>query len=982
MGNEGPSARDVANPVELNEVLWTELSVLRPAATKIEGDSARTGPAPALQALYRDIGRFGQDPEGPEPLSAVCLSGGGIRSATFNLGVLQHLARLGILKNIDYLSSVSGGGYIASWLQAWLHHEPQALAKLQSFSPPNAFEPEPQPVKNLREYSNYLTPKLGLFSPDTWTAAAMVVRNMLLNWLVIVPALAAVAAIPWLFLACVENNEVFASLDGLFVIFATFTEFIASILVFQSRRYSGSLQYGQADFVRKCVAPIVLAAALLCIAVLGLGRWISPDAQRTSSDLWHVWIFAAIWCVVNPLLGWAVVESGLLAPKQPAVPITTFSPTISSIKRRYELWGLVISGAITAVLLVAVALYWLPLLYTASAWYVVLGLPILLGLYLLARTSFVAFASASENPSAAAATGNVNDADREWWARLSGWVLLVAVGWIAVTAICLFGPIGLRWLAENVSDVVPALVAALGGASGVLAAIVGSRDGTNASDAPANASPLRKVALGIAAPLFAAVVIIMVAWGAAELGFFTAMLAERLVDAVGYDRYPSSLDELTPWAFLVLPIVLGLLAYSTGRIVNVNRFSLHGFYRNRLVRAYLGASRADRNGDPFTGFSLDDNFPLADLQERMNPSAKTPGTAPAKTQSKLLPIVNTTLNLVRSGEKLAWQQRKSESFSMTPYFCGNHRQGYRSSRHYGGKSGISLGTAMAISGAAANPNMGYNSSPAVGFLMALFNARLGAWFGNTNRNGEATYGRTGPRQALWPLFAELFGLTNASGSYVNLSDGGHFDNLGLYEVVLRRCRHILVSDASCDGKGTFEDLGNAIRKIRIDFGISIDFTRQIEIHSNSDDKPGLYCALANIRYSDADGEDAKDGKLVYIKATRRACGTPLPYDVYSYARASDAFPHESTSDQWFSESQFESYRALGRHALTQILGNQPLAAFDELVTRAERYIGAPIVLAAADNRPLAASEAAAPARPIAATNVNADDGARIERYTI
>jgi hypothetical protein len=310
-------------------------------------------------------------------------------------------------------------------------------------------------------------------------------------------------------------------------------------------------------------------------------------------------------------------------------------------------------------------------------------------------------------------------------------------------------------------------------------------------------------------------------------------------------------------------------------------------------------------------------------------------------RGKLLPIVNTTLNLVRSGDKLAWQQRKSESFSMTPFYCGNHRQGYRPSADYGGHSGISLSTAMAISGAAANPNMGYNSSPSVGFLMTLFNARLGAWLGNTNRYGKKTYRRNGPHQALWPLFAELFGMTHADGRYINLSDGGHFDNLGLYEVVLRRCRRVLVSDAGCDGKASFEDLGNAIRKIRIDFGISIDFTREIEIRSNDENKPGLYCAVATINYKCADGEDVTNGTLIYVKATKHAGGAPLPYDVYSYSKASQSFPHESTSDQWFSESQFESYRALGRHTVAQILGDSQLQEFQEMFERAELYVATP-----------------------------------------
>jgi hypothetical protein len=920
MPDRTQATAEVADPVELNGVLWKELQAIQPELTR------DTAAPPPLEEIYKRIGQPGQS----EPLSAICLSGGGIRSATFNLGVLQHLAHLGILQRFGYLSSVSGGGYIASWLQAWMHHDPGALDQLREFSRPNAFEPEPQPIRNLREYSNYLTPKLGLFSADTWTAAAMVVRNMLLNWLVILPALAAVVAIPWLFLAAVENNDLFGRIDGTFVILATLTELVASVLVFRSRRYSTALPYGQGTFVRRCVAPVVLAAAFLCVAVLGLRRWITPGLQHPASDVVNAWIFAGIWCVVNPLLGWSMIEMGWFKPKNVSAPPT--DEMVKRVRRRYEFWGVVASGLITAALLVGVINYWLARLYASPGLYVVLGLPILLGLYLLARTLFVAVASASETPTAAAACGNVNDADREWWARMSGWVLLVAVMWIGVTAICLFGPISLRWLGENVSRFAPAMIGALGGVSGLVTALVGSRDSTNASDAPANSSLVRRVALGAAAPLFTLIVVVIVAWAVAEFGFYTAIRLERLVDAIGYTGYPSSLSDLTPWAFLLVPLVLALIAYTMGHIVNVNRFSLNGFYRNRLVRAYLGASRADRNADPFTGFSLDDNVRMASLQ------------ATVRTRGKLLPIVNTTLNLVQSGDKLAWQQRKSESFSMTPFFCGNHRQGYRPSADYGGHSGISLSSAMAISGAAANPNMGYNSSPSVGFLMTLFNARLGAWLGNTNRHGQQTYRRNGPHQALWPLFAELFGMTHADGRYINLSDGGHFDNLGLYEVVLRRCRNVLVSDAGCDGKASFEDLGNAIRKIRIDFGISIDFTREIEIRSNEEHKPGLYCAVATINYRKADGDEVSNGTLIYIKATKHAGGAPLPYDVYSYSKASDTFPHESTSDQWFSESQFESYRALGRHTVAQIFGDQPIPDFSEMVARADRYVKLPVVV--------------------------------------
>jgi hypothetical protein len=210
----------------------------------------------------------------------------------------------------------------------------------------------------------------------------------------------------------------------------------------------------------------------------------------------------------------------------------------------------------------------------------------------------------------------------------------------------------------------------------------------------------------------------------------------------------------------------------------------------------------------------------------------------------------------------------------------------------------------------------------MGFLMTLFNVRLGAWLGNTSERGKQTYRQPGPRQALRPLLTELFGLADAKGRYINLSDGGHFDNLGLYEVVLRRCRHVFISDAGQDDKFTFEDLGNAIRKIRIDFGVRIEFNQEIRILPRNpvgnDPKSGFYFATATIHYEDMDGKGTPPGKLVYIKPT--ICGeNAVPYDVYSYSRASDMFPHEPTSDQWFSESQFESYRELGRYIIDQLL---------------------------------------------------------------
>src|SRR5262249_35488523 len=157
-------------------------------------------------------------------------------------------------------------------------------------------------------------------------------------------------------------------------------------------------------------------------------------------------------------------------------------------------------------------------------------------------------------------------------------------------------------------------------------------------------------------------------------------------------------------------------------------------------------------------------------------------------------VVNMALNLAK-GEDLAWQERKAESFTASPLHSGSGKLGYRDSRTYGDGDGISLGTAVAISGAAASPNMGYHSSPPLALLLTLFNVRLGWWLGNPGNAGKETYARSGPPFALKPLLFELLGQTTDKADYVYLSDGGHFENLALYEMVRRRCRYIVVIDA-------------------------------------------------------------------------------------------------------------------------------------------------------------------------------------------
>ena len=232
---------------------------------------------------------------------------------------------------------------------------------------------------------------------------------------------------------------------------------------------------------------------------------------------------------------------------------------------------------------------------------------------------------------------------------------------------------------------------------------------------------------------------------------------------------------------------------------------------------------------------------------------------------------------------------------------------------------------MAISGAAVSPNMGYYSSPSISLLLALFNVRLGWWLGNPGRQGEESYNTEGPSFAITPLMEEAFGLTTDNRPYVYLSDGGHFEDLGLYEMVRRRCRFIVVVDAGEDAHFQFADLGNAVRKISIDLGVRIHFdglpllkNRPPDTMSDEQRREIPYYAVGVIEYQATDGEEAGcgDGTILYIKPALH--GTEAA-GIISYAAAHPTFPHETTTDQWFTESQFESYRSLGFEITDRIL---------------------------------------------------------------
>jgi len=380
---------------------------------------------------------------------------------------------------------------------------------------------------------------------------------------------------------------------------------------------------------------------------------------------------------------------------------------------------------------------------------------------------------------------------------------------------------------------------------------------------------------------------------------------------------------------LLLCVALGLIFAWR---VDINEFSMHPFYRNRLVRCYLGATNTSRQPHAFTGFDPNDDIGLAALRRRWR-SEQFEGP---------YPIFNATLNLTGSAD-LAFQKRRAVNFIFSPLFCGYerfrttdvlqrqvatvgaeqerfqepvrddehlHESAYRRSDYYAcgelknRPTGLRLGTVMAISGAAASPNMGYYSSKPMAFLMTLANVRLGWWLGNPRRNDR--WQRQGPMFGLKYLLAELLGDANDHRSHVYLSDGGHFENLGLYELVRRRCRFIWVCDGGRDPEYRCEDLSAAIEKCRVDFGTSIE----IDICNLKPlPNPGhckSHFAVGQIGYG-----NGNVGTLVYLKLS--IVGDE-PLDVGSYHQRNATFPHDTTADQWFDEDKFEAYRELGFQA--------------------------------------------------------------------
>ena len=1018
--------------------------------------------------------------------AALCLSGGGIRSSTFALGIMQGFARHNLLGEFDYLSTVSGGGLSGGWLTAWMRRDgAEAVHNALRTPGREKLQPEPEPVQGLRAFSHWLTPRAGAMSIDSWTVIATIIRNLLLNWLVLLPLLAGLVMLPRLLQAVLALD--FRSPSEAAGDFVLGGVILGLVCLFGSAYYLERVRATGSDASRgkrgaatqEQVLVFFLVPRIAASVLIPLGLYIGSvwDDQKSTAGIY------------DAMMGALALTAGA------AVVLVLVMAQV----RRGDSSRLRALGRSAKTLVAGIVGYLLPLFAVTY----IAEIDFSRELYVVIAPVIVLIGSVMANQLYIGLTSDEgSDAEREWAARANAWVYIVSIAWMVSSAIVLFGPGLLSGLWQKLTLI------GVGGLSSALTIVLGKQTSNTPNAKPSTGDMISKAALSLAMPAVVACLIIALAaanngtlnlicvgdtmsaafkcsppsddstsvpmlnvvanskWDgvqvmglslakelsedhshfpitdsafkarvAADSGYvmdshdltdsvlsldsvasrlirrqslggyapaapsdtetgvleafrvFTAtrnkrfvlqndstmrqspspavvravqqelvtdslLKADIVVRAAAYDSVESLIDSVRKakvrhqpaeralwYGVLALMLVMMLAGWFFSTMVNTNTFSLHAMWKARTVRAFLGTTRSAeaRNPNPFTGFDSDDDVPMRDLwPSRVSPQEAT-HTGQRSESVPPMHVLNVTLNLA-AGRNLAWQQRKGESMTITPLHAGAAFTGYRpmiphpksgasvkkGDPGYGGPDGVSLGTAMAISGAAASPNDGSGTTALGAFLMTFFNARLGWWLGNPGAPGADTWQRSAPKQRLTPILSEMFGNTSDKSEYVYLSDGGHFENLALYEMVFRRCRFIVVSDAGADPDYTFEDLGNAVRKIRIDFGIPIEFDHKVNIKSG-DPSAGAYWATAKIKYSAVDmpqnqgcKEEDYDGVLVYIKP---AVYGVEPRDVVNYANLSPTFPQESSADQFFSESQFESYRALGSWIVDRLVAN-------------------------------------------------------------
>jgi Patatin-like phospholipase len=806
----------------------------------------RAEPPAALRGLY-------EQPAAERDDIGICCSGGGIRSAAFNLGALQALQHRrpdghGTLQDAKYVSAVSGGSYIAAAFcmvaKTWSPAEhlpgtgPLEGADGEDDSDPLLVTDDAPPFHPGSPEEQYLRNHLGYLAPDGLARVHLGLRmlaGLLVNVLLI----------------------------GLPV-------FIVGLLVgWWARADYGRMEIspvtcpkgGQpCDFAAQIPAPLwiaILAVTGLSLALAVLGVLWRPrrDCRRQAIETWEVRLLlvaaaAAVLMIAVPwLAAWALDHTN---PQKPSVDAEGAKPA---------------GTALTSI----VALF-------------------------AAAISHVRGRIRDERKAVAAVTGRLGrHATQVREAIISAVVLLAG----------------------------PALLIAIAMLGALMAVLT----------APADAKHM--VDLGFL--------------GDASAGFLIWLAASIAALAV------------------------------TWFVTDLTSLSLHPFYRRRLCTAFaLRRVWTDDDGDVRPAPAVTDGQARGGAvvaRERrydklvpMSRSGVEPGCCGVKQWPML--IVCAAANVSDPGATPPG--RAVASFTFSPRAIGGPLTRAAATELYENELGrnrrrdVTLPAAVAMSGAALSPSMGKLTYRPMTFLLALANLRLGVWVLNPAHLNEGhergTRGRRtstlspvslNPISGKEPrdrvslrhrprasyLWRELFGHNRLDGKFLYVTDGGHYENLGLVELLRRGCRTIYCFDA---GGGTSSSaLVEAIALAHSELNVEIDMEPQArELAEDPATHRSRRCvARGRITYPPAEPDGTPvDGTLFYV---RSVVAEDAPWDILAYQETDALFPHHSTLDQFFDDRKFEAYRALGHHAAERALGLPKLHGED-----ADMLVPAPVTMAA------------------------------------
>ncbi len=375
---------------------------------------------------------------------------------------------------------------------------------------------------------------------------------------------------------------------------------------------------------------------------------------------------------------------------------------------------------------------------------------------------------------------------------------------------------------------------------------------------------------------------------------------------------------------------VGFILIVLGLFTNPNATSFHRFYRKQLADAFLHFASQNKN------------IPIKDLCK--------PDSDRKKDYLAPYPLINTCLNLQSSKDPNFQGAKASDYFLLSPLYCGAKLVGYVPTADTIGYRQMTLPAAITISAAAVNPGLGAYSNKLLSILLTIFNLRLGFWTWNPLKI------KTTWPIIWWPFyfFYELLGRIGTDKKMVNISDGGHIENLGVLELLRRKCKLIISVDAGADPDFLFADLENLTVRARNELGIDIrfrpdqipeDIMRVKPSHGYSRKRFAIADLYQLWEKKEKDGKEwvehypggKKVGVYVYVKSTVTAPTgrpnisakeDPLKYGTYKYKIYNPDFPHESTADQFFDPIQWESYYQLGQFVAADILGCNNLNDFD------------------------------------------------------